>query len=162
MHLRLSLLFALAVCSCHHVGNNDSGTGTGSGSAPRLIGLPRFLDLNDDGIANAGDWIVVAFDSPVVVNDPDVASLELGVEGDVYGAGAAVLEGPQPHEVHVVLGSGAFIRTRGIFDEDRIGPGVPSALRVSPALADDAIEHAENGLDNGRVSKMRCRHSSLC
>jgi hypothetical protein len=142
-----ALLFAFASPSCHHVGGS-SGAGI-FGTQVRVQGVARFLDVDMDGTASQGDEIILGFDADVRLNSADPSELLLPVSGDAFGAGAAMLAGPGPNEVTVVLGIGATIRTRGTYSAGSESPGMASGVDVSAQMTPNAIENATTGVDAG-------------
>ena len=145
--LRTPLLLLVTLSpGCHHVGGGLLGFGGGSAVAPALSGTARYVDVDLDGQAGPGDRVILSFDAPVVVNDPSVTALELSVDGDSFGAGATLVTGPGSQEISVVLGAGAVLRTRGLFDPAATSENSPSGLRIGD-VSPDGIEHASNGID---------------
>ncbi len=146
---RVLPLLLLPLAACHDVGGSGGGSGGGGGATvpPHLLGPARYQDLDGDGMAGAGDLLLLAFDAPVVVNDPDPAALALSATGDSLGAGASLQSGPGAFEVTVRLGQGARLRGRGSADPTGAPFNAPSGIAVSTAMLPDAIEHAQTGHD---------------
>ncbi len=113
----------------------------------RLTGFVHYLDTVQDGALGAGDQLILKFDKPVTVNSPNVASLALGVAGDSFGAGAALAAGVELDAAVVTLGTGATLRTRGVFASDATAAGRPSGADIAGAMAANAIESTTGGLD---------------
>src|SRR5688572_23384110 len=103
------LLLASIGSSCFR---SEGGTAAGGGGGttadtPELGALARYLDANENGVADEGDRIVVPFTRDVRVNSSSPSSFVLRVNGDSFGSGARVVAGPASHEVSVLLGAGA-------------------------------------------------------
>jgi len=123
-------------------------------NAPVVAGPARFEDRDGDGVAGAGDRVVVPFSTSVAVNGAVAADFVLPIQDDSFGAGATVAAGPEDNEVSITLGAGARLRTRGRFDPTRVtsnepsgidvqsGAGIASAADGTPAAASAAADVA--------------------
>lgn len=137
---------AILAAGCHHSSSSTAGSTSPAGPSPRLLPTARYQDLNLDGVLGPGDRVVLRFSFPVRVNSSDPASLDLPVLEDAFGAGATIVQGPDTDEISIMIGTGATLRTRGLFaglSEARSATGISIAAAPAP----DSIEHAINGQD---------------
>jgi len=146
MRTASALLCVLSTSACHHVSDGAFGLFGGGSQGPDLVGLARFQDVDGDGLAGAGDRVVLRFSAPIAVHDGSVAPAELYVDGDQWGTGASLQAGPGPDELSIVLGADAVLRARGTFATTAGGLHSPSGCRLAN-IPPDAIEHATTGAD---------------
>ena len=104
--------------------------------SPRIDGA-AYTDTNGDCIVDAGDTVDVTFTRNVTFNvsDPGQA-FQFPVSGDGLGTGALFAAGGPPADtdtVTVILGAGAVLQPRGIFDPVNLSPDDPSGMDVSAA-----------------------------
>ncbi len=131
-----------------------TGTITGSsvvsavlatGTPPKVSGLARYLDINLNGINDAGDQLIVPFDQTVTVNGANGSDFTLPVSGDSLGSGASVSAGPAANEITITLGTSPSLKTR----QDYTGATAansPSGIDVSSSIMPDVIEGV-SGID---------------
>ena len=110
--------------------------------APVVQGAARFVDVDRDGAAGAGDRLVVPFSTAVTVAGATAADFVLPVTGDALGSGATVAGGPSDSEVTITLGSAPRLRTRGRFAAAAVTANEPSGIDV---VATNAIRNAVTG-----------------
>jgi hypothetical protein len=117
-----------------------------TGTAPVVSGFARYLDSNLDGSYSASDELIVPFDQ--VVNTSTVASsdFDLPVNGDGFGSGATVIQGPANNEVTIILGNNPKFTLDGEFAAGTTSPNSPSGIDVDAAITADAIESL-SGID---------------
>lgn len=114
----------------------------------RVVGEAAYEDVNDNGVLDSGDRVLVTFDEPVVINSNNASSFELFVAGDSLGTGAVVEATPGlPTEVRIVLGTGAHLKSRQTFDPDRLTADSPSGIDVSTTIPMGAIQSDPGGID---------------
>lgn len=123
-------------------------------NAPVFTGPARYEDVDGDGVANAGDRVVMTFSEPVVVSGALATDFALPVQDDSFGAGATVGAGDRPEEVAITLGAGARLRSRGQFASGVVtnnapsgielanGQGVLAAVSLTPAAASVPVDVA--------------------
>ncbi len=109
-------------------------------------GFARFDDLNRDGVAGAGDVVVITFNQDVDVLGATTDDLPLAVDGDSFGDSATVSGGVDPDEVLISLGDGATLSTRQRFDAGATGEDSSSGIAISLS-GPDRIESAYTGSD---------------
>jgi len=98
-------------------------------------------DGDGDGVGDAGENIIVTFDSDVTVNVAAPAGVfDLPVSGDDFGTGATLAAGPSSNQVTITLGTGCVITGQGVFDVANLNPGDPSGIDISATMPADAIE----------------------
>ena len=146
MRTASAFLVVFLSSACHHVSDGAFGLFGGGAQGPDLVGLARFQDVDGDGLAGAGDRVVLRFGAPIAVHDGSVAPAELYVDGDQWGTGAILEAGPGADELSIVLGSDAVLRARGTFATTSGGLHSPSGCRLAN-IPPDAIEHATTGAD---------------
>jgi len=140
------LLCSVTFASCYRTG---SGTGSGSGgttaTSPIVAGLARYYDLDRSSTPNVGDRVVVPFNAPVSIGATDASALELAVLGDLFGPGAVLVNGPEAHEITIVLADGAALKTRQEHSPGQNELNSPSGIDVSPGIAPGAIADSATG-----------------
>lgn len=105
--------------------------GTPTLGTPSVTAPARFLDVNRNGVADAGDQVVVPFSETIVVNSAASSSLSLPVTGDAFGAGASLALGPGSQAVTVTLGTSPALKTRQSFSAAQLGTNSASGVDVS-------------------------------
>ncbi len=138
---RIGAPLALLVCAClacrgHHEGDEP---------APTLTGFAVYVDENDNGVADAGDSVLVTFSASVDLAGADASDFDLLVPGDAFGAGATVAPGAESNQVRIELGQNPSLRTRGTFGSG-LGPNAPSGIDLSPPPVSGSIVHSLTGV----------------
>jgi hypothetical protein len=83
--------------------------------APVARSPARFLDLDGDGHASRGDEIVVEFDRRIKIDG--TLNVTLQPTGSLgRNPGAAYVAGEERDELHIPMGDGPTLRTRGVYD----------------------------------------------
>ncbi|HAK58871.1 MAG TPA: hypothetical protein DCO77_00595 [Nitrospiraceae bacterium] len=116
-------------------------------NVPKVAGFARYRDENINGIADAGDKLIVRFDLNVTVNSGVGADFLLPVTGDALGTGTTVAAGPANNEITISLGTAPHLMSRGDFDPVNTPANAPSGIDISAAMAADAIESMVSGTD---------------
>lgn len=96
----------------------------------KIAGFARYLDANTNSVSDAGDQLIVPFNSAVAASFVTVANLLLPVIGDDFGTGAEVSAGPAENELTITLGVSPTIRTRGEFSTSQLAAGLASGIDV--------------------------------
>ncbi|MHC4946173.1 MAG: FG-GAP repeat domain-containing protein, partial [Planctomycetota bacterium] len=114
---------------------------------PRVTGFAHYRDVDMNGSCNQGDTVVVSFHRDVIVNTTTVKCFDLPVSGDSFGKeGAAIMEGPAPNQVTILLGKHAYLKTRQDFSTDN-RVKAPSGIQLSLTMPEDGIENPDDGKD---------------
>lgn len=98
---------------------------------PALRGPAEFVDLNANGVADAGDRVRITYDQEL--SFAGMASdipFELPVTGDLFGAGATVDLATDPHGVEVTLGTNPSLKSRQSFDPAATTENSASGLSI--------------------------------
>ncbi|MDH5640280.1 MAG: FG-GAP-like repeat-containing protein, partial [Nitrospira sp.] len=114
---------------------------------PVVSRLARYLDINRNGIHDAGDQIVVPFSLSVTVKLTSGSAFAMPVTGDSLGTGATLSSGPQGTEVTITLGTAPKFRVNGGFLPGVTAANSPSAIDISALMAPNAIEGVTTGID---------------
>ena len=115
--------------------------------APLAVSLALFTDENLNGIADAGDRVVVSFDEPVRIGGATGSDFLLPVPGDSLGSGAFAVPGPGSSQLTIVLGADPSLKTRQDFDPSATLPNRPSGIDVQTPVTADSIESSNLGTD---------------
>jgi len=116
-----------------------------TGTPPVVKGFARYLDLNKNGISDAGDVIRLPFDQMVIVNSASASDFNLPVSGDSLGSGASIASGPLLGEITITLGTSPSLKTRQAFASVTTA-NQPSGIDVSALLSADVLEGV-SGID---------------
>ena len=116
-----------------------------TGTPPVVKGFARYLDVNKNGINDAGDVIRLPFDQMVSVNSAAASDFNLPVSGDDLGTGASVSAGPQLGEITITLGTSPSLKTRQAFASLSTA-NQPSGIDVSVSPGADVLE-SSSGID---------------
>ncbi|MDF1836549.1 MAG: VCBS repeat-containing protein, partial [Planctomycetota bacterium] len=100
-----------------------------------------FLDVNLNGVLDAGDRLILAFNEEIVLNGPTEADFEMFVGGDSLGAGGTILDLNEVGELAIVLNAGMGFKARGEFDGANLAAGDPSGIDVASPVTADSIEN---------------------
>jgi len=132
-----AILLILVVIGCT---NSDSNSG-----APTVATYPRFIDVNSSGSPDSGDCIVIPFTKEVTVNGALPTDIFLPVDGDSFGDGSILLQGPGTNEVTIQLGTTPVFRVGGKFKKGNTEAADPSGIDIAKNLPPDAIVDAGTG-----------------
>src|SRR5581483_3972442 len=99
---------------------------SGSSSAP-VVAQVSYVDVNGNGVVDAGDQVVVKFSKEVRLSGTTIGDFVLPVTGDRFGSTATVTSGKAPTDVIITLSAGAVITVPGTFNASITKPGSPSA-----------------------------------
>ena len=120
-------------------GNTITSTVLETGTPPVVSGLARYLDVNTNGVNDAGDQLIVPFDQNVIVNTATGSDFNLPVSGDSLGTGASISSGSASNEITITLGVSPNLKSRHLYAGDTI-INSPSGIDVSGSMMPDAIE----------------------
>jgi hypothetical protein len=134
----------LVACTGESALQFDPGFGPGT---PLVAGVARYEDRDLDGAPGAPDVLVVPFTTGVVLRGASVLDFALPVVGDSFGTGATLTQGPAANEVTIVLGDGASLKTRQVYDPATADLHAASGIDLQAVLAPDAIENPVDGSD---------------
>jgi len=124
------------------LGSPTPATVTTDPTGPQIVSA-ELDDANNNGLGDAGETIIVTFNSDVVVNGSDpAADFQLPVSGDTFGGGATYAAGPGSNQVTITLNGTPTITGTGVFDPTDVDPNSPSGIDVSDTMTADAIEDA--------------------
>ena len=122
------------------VGSAVTSSVLATGTAPVVSGLAHYLDVNNNGVNDSGDQVVIPFDQDIVVNSVLSTDIALQVTGDSFGTGASVAVGALANELVVTLGTSPALKSRFDFSASSLTAG--SASGISSTLLPDSIESA--------------------
>jgi hypothetical protein len=138
-----------------------SGTITGTavtsnavvpGTPPLVSGVARYLDINTNGVVDAGDQLIVPFDQDVVVSG--AVGSDFVIPGGSVGSGATVSAGSASNEVKITLGTSPSINVRLAYSGTPYtcstgswASDLPSFIDVSCSMSPGAIVGLTTGID---------------
>ena len=128
-------------------GSDDSPADFSIAHVPLVAGPALFRDENGNGLADAGDTLVVPFDRAVAVNGATESDFDLPVSGDTFGAGPTIAVGADPTEVVVTFAAAPTLKARQSFDAGQTLVNSASGIDISGSMTADAIEGAVSGVD---------------
>src|SRR5690349_6873280 len=114
---------------------------------PHMTGEAVYQDVDSSHTLGSSDRIVVRFDMPVLVLQPNASAFRLPVSGDSLGSGASIAAGPAADQVTIQLGSGATFRTQQLFSGANTALGAPSGIEINPAIPPGTIQSATYFID---------------
>ena len=145
---RLALMGLLALAAAC---GDDTRNAVSGLVAPQVTAMARYFDVNRNGIVDAGDQIVVPFDTEIKVSPgADGTAFRLGVVGDSWGVGATVTHGPAPGDATITLGAGANLRIGGRFATSATTAGSSSGIDVAGDV-NGMIEEDDTDVDADRT-----------
>ncbi len=127
--------------------SDDSPADFSVAHVPMVAGPALFRDENGNGLADAGDTLVVPFDRAVAVNGATESDFDLPVSGDTFGAGPTIAVGAVPTEVVVTFAAAPTLKARQHFDASSTLANSASGIDISASMTADAIEGAVSGVD---------------
>ncbi|VAW70978.1 hypothetical protein MNBD_GAMMA09-77 [hydrothermal vent metagenome] len=106
---------------------------------PVVSSFARYLDINNNGVNDINDQIIVPFDQAVAITSVSSNDFSLPVTGDTFGSGATVISGPAVNEVTIILGSSPRIKTAQDFSASQTATGSSTGIDVAATLPSGAI-----------------------
>ena len=117
-----------------------------TGTAPIVSGYARYQDINNNGINDENDQLIISFDQDIITNSVSSNDFNLPVMSNTFGVGALVVSGPASNEVTITLGISPNLKTRHDFSDGVTGTNSASGVDVAALMTAGAIESL-SGID---------------